>query len=89
MTGARLMLNPGYMIFKFNGLGYELECEPGYPARVRPASWANPAWAGGPAELGNREFSMEEIELIKIWRDRDGWGGLTLEEFLGGLNGDT
>ena len=65
---------------------------------VRPYSWTNPLWPHDSTHRwnnldnkvsvrgGDRVFTDEEVKLIKIWRDRDGWGGLTLEEFFEGIN---
>lgn len=54
---------------------------------VRPYTWSNPTWPGGGfIRGGERIFSEDEIKLIKIWRDRDGWAGLTLEEFFEAIN---
>lgn len=75
------MPNQNCMVFTFNGFGYMLQYN-----YVCSFSWTNPNWPGGATKGGDIIFSVSEAKLIRMWKDRDGWGDLTLEEFLGGLS---
>lgn len=75
------MPNQNCMVFTFSGFGYMLQYN-----YIAPFTWTNPNWPGGGARGGQRIFTSDEVKLIRLWKDRDGWGGLTLEEFLGGIN---
>jgi hypothetical protein len=85
VKGAHQMPNSNFLAFKYEGFGYMLEYFSYREGYVRPFSWSRTTWEDGmdgPVKGGDRAFTPDEVNLIKIWWKTDGYGGMTLEEFL-------